>query len=316
MTRSILVTGAAGFIGSHLVDEGLARGWRVVGLDNLDTFYEPGSKLANLDRARGNENFEFIEGDIRDEEVLAKLFGREAFDAVAHLGAIPGVRQSIEDPLLYFDVNVRGTIALLQAVVAADPSPLVAFASSSSVYGKTQEVPFREDDPADTPLAPYPASKRTGELIGHAYHHVHGVDFTALRFFTVYGPRNRPDMMAYKLISAAQRGTSVRMHAGGTMERDFTYVGDIVAGIASALERRLGYEIVNLGAGSPTSLLQLKEKVEQATGRTIATEDAEAPPTDVDRTWADISKAERLLGYKPDVPLDEGVAAAVADLSD
>ncbi len=172
-------------------------------------------------------------------------------------------------------------------------------------------MPFEETDPCDTPLAPYPATKRSGELLGHAYHHAHGIDFTALRFFTVYGPRNRPDMMAHKLVSAASNETTVDLHAGGDMERDFTYVADVVAGTMAALDSRLGYEVINIGSGRPTSLNRLTELVEKAGGRPIRTRDRPAPRTDVSRTWADIAKARRLLGYAPATPLEKGVAELV-----
>ena len=311
---SLLVTGAAGFIGSHLAEAAAKSGWDVVGLDNFDAFYDRESKVRNVKPVMTHPRFEFVEGDIRDEALIRDLMRSRGFGAIAHLAAVPGVGPSVDDPRRYVDVNQNGTITLLSAAAESPEDPLFVFASSSSVYGKSGTVPFRESDPADTPLAPYPATKRSGEMIGHAFHHVHGVDFTALRFFTVYGPRNRPDMMAYRLVDAALTGRPVRMHAGGSMERDFTFVSDIVAGVLAALERRLGYEVVNLGSGRATSITQLKDEVERATERDIATEEAPAPRTDVSRTWADISKAKRLLDFAPATPLAEGVAALVDDV--
>jgi len=305
---TILVTGAAGFIGSHTAVAFLARGEHVVGLDNFDGYYDPSRKRANVaeietETARGR--FTLIEGDVRDRELVTRLFREHTFSTVVHLGAMAGVRESCDRPELYFDVNVGGTLNLLDAA-RAHGSPNVVFASTSSVYGASPRVPFREDDSADRPLAPYPASKRSAELLGHAYHHLYGLDFTALRFFTVYGPRGRPDMLAYKLVDALRTGVPFTLYHRGQMLRDWTYVADTVAGVVAAAERRLGYEVINLGRGEPVLVADFIKGFERLTGRNVPSVDAPRPEADVERTHANIDKARRLLGYDPRVSVAEG----------
>ncbi|HYP90458.1 MAG TPA: SDR family NAD(P)-dependent oxidoreductase, partial [Polyangiaceae bacterium] len=255
--KTILVTGAAGFIGSHTAATLLARGDRVVGLDNLNDYYDPARKRANLQELSqlpgGADRFTFVEGDIRNRELVKSLFVKHGFSAVAHLAAMAGVRISVEDPWLYYDVNLTGTLNLLDAC-REHGNPNFVLASTSSAYGNTKVVPFVETDAADRPLAPYPASKRSAELLGFSYHHMHGLDFTALRFFTVYGPRGRPDMLAYKLLDAMRNGQAMPLYNGGQMHRDWTYVSDIAQGVVSATDRRLGYEIINIGRGEPVLL--------------------------------------------------------------
>src|SRR6478735_9011337 len=253
-SRTILVTGAAGFIGSHTAEALLGRGDRVVGIDNLNDYYDPARKRANVAEVRASapdpNAYEFVEGDIRDRPLLDRLFSTHRFDAVINLAAMAGVRVSVEDPWLYYDVNLTGTLNLLDATVRHG-RPNFVLASTSSAYGNTKQVPFVETDAADRPLAPYPASKRSAELLGFSYHHMHALDFTALRFFTVYGPRGRPDMLAYKLLDAMRNGEPMPLYNGGQMHRDWTFVSDIAQGVVAATDRRLGYEVINIGRGEP-----------------------------------------------------------------
>lgn len=304
----VLVTGAAGFIGSHCVEAFLRRGDRVVGLDNLNDYYSPARKRRNLEEVRQSaatpSQFEFVEGDIRDRALVRELMGR-GFDAVVHLAAMAGVRASVDDPWLYNEVNLTGTLNLLDAA-REHGKPNFVFASTSSAYGATKTIPFVETDPCDRPLAPYPAAKRAAELLGHCYHHIHGLDFTALRFFTVYGPRGRPDMMAFKVLDTMRLGNEVPLYNGGQMHRDWTYVGDIVSGVVAAADRRLGYEIINLGRGEPVLLAEFVQALEQLGGRSARLVPAPMMDADVAYTFADVSKARRLLGYDPQVSVAEG----------
>jgi UDP-glucuronate 4-epimerase len=313
--RSFLVTGAAGFIGSHTSETLLARGDRVVGIDNFNTYYPPARKRRNVEEVCEStgatfERFDVVEGDIRDRALLNQVFSRGPFDAVIHLAAMAGVRVSVEDPWLYYDVNLTGTLNLLDAACrhpAADGKPPVfVFASTSSVYGATKTIPFVETDGADRPLAPYPASKRAAELLGHSYHHLFGVDFNALRFFTVYGPRGRPDMMAYKVLDSIRLGEEVPLYNEGNMHRDWTYVSDIVAGIVAAADRRLGYQVMNLGRGEPVLLADFVAGIEKLAERPAILVPAPMMDADVAYTYADASKARELLGYQPGVGVEEG----------
>jgi UDP-glucuronate 4-epimerase len=311
---TILVTGAAGFIGSHAASAFLARGDRVVGLDNFDPYYDPERKRANVAEVAAEAPagaFTIIEGDLRDRELVLRLFREHAPRTVVHLGALAGVRASCDEPQVYFDVNVSGTLNLLDAA-REHGAPNVVFASTSSVYGATPRVPFVEDDTADRPLAPYPASKRSAELLAHAYHHLYGLDFTALRFFTVYGPRGRPDMLTYKLVDAIRTGKALTLFDGGRMLRDWTYVGDTVAGVVAAADRRLGYEIINLGRGEPVLVSDFIATFEGLTGRKVPFVEAPRPGADVERTHADIDKARKLLGYDPRISVAEGAERFLA----
>ncbi|MEM2445720.1 MAG: SDR family NAD(P)-dependent oxidoreductase [Candidatus Bathyarchaeia archaeon] len=319
MSKTILVTGAAGFIGSHVAQALLARGDTVVGLDNLNDYYDPARKRANLEEVKRNtqytSRFTFIQGDIRDRALVSRLFAEYHFDVVVHLAAMAGVRASIQDPALYYDVNLNGTLVLLDAAVGrlmsnvqrADP-PAFIFASTSSVYGATRQIPFVETDPCNQPLAPYPASKRAAELLGYTYHHLYGLNFTALRFFTVYGPRGRPDMMAYKVADSIYLGREVPLYNNGQMYRDWTYIDDIVKGVLAAVDRPLGYEIINLGRGEPVLLADFVRLIEEFTGRKAHLIPAPMPEADIPYTYADISKARRLLGYNPTISVQAGVA--------
>jgi UDP-glucuronate 4-epimerase len=306
VNRTILVTGAAGFIGSHTAMALLRRGDRVVGLDNFDDYYDPARKRSNIEavRAAGGE-FELVTGDIRDRALVERIFRAHPFHAVVHLAAMAGVRASVDNPWLYYDINLTGTLNLLEAS-RQHGRPNFVFASTSSAYGRTERVPFDERDNADRPLAPYPASKRAAELLGHSYHHIHGTDFTALRFFTVYGPHGRPDMMAYLVLESMRLGKPIPLYNGGQMYRDWTYVGDIVDGVVAAADRRLGYEIINLGRGEPVRLLDFIEALGEHSGKRPNLVDAPMMAADVSYTFASVDKARRLLDYAPRVSVNEG----------
>lgn len=313
---AVLVTGAAGFIGSHTTARLLERGDDVVGLDNFDPYYSPARKRRNVEEAAREAarpgQFELVEGDIRDRALLERLFRSRPIDRVVHLAAMAGVRASMADPFLYYDVNLTGTLCLLEAVrqraAEANERPAnVVLASTSSAYGRTEVSPFVESDAADRPLAPYAASKRAAEMLGFTYHHLHRLDFTALRFFTVYGPRGRPDMMAYKVLDSAYGGQEVPYYGGGEMYRDWTYVDDIVSGVVAAADRRLGFEIINLGRGEPVRLSDFVSTLEQLAGKKPRLVSMPMIDADVSATCADISKARRLLGYAPQVSVQAGV---------
>ncbi len=303
----VLVTGAAGFIGSNLAASLLARGDEVVGLDNFNDYYDPAQKRANEARLRAYPHFTMREMDLRDEAAVRALCAQERFDAVAHLAAMAGVRYSIERAPLYVDVNVRGTVNVLEAMRLAG-TPHIVCASTSSVYGKTTRLPFREDDPLGKPLAPYPATKIAGELLGYTYHNLFGITFTALRFFSVYGPSGRPDMMPYIITDSIVHDRVFKLYNAGEMHRDWTYVGDIVDGIIAALDRPLGYERINLGRGHPVRMRDFVTMIESLVGKPARMETPPAPPSEPPITYADISKARRLLGYEPQVSVAEGLA--------
>jgi UDP-glucuronate 4-epimerase len=313
---SVLVTGAAGFIGSHTAVRLLRRGETVVGLDNLNDYYSPERKRHNLEEVVGQQKqpdqFQFVEGDIRDRELVARLFQQHQFSSVIHLAAMAGVQASVANPWLYYDVNVTGSLNLLdavrtQVVPAGTPRANFVLASTSLVYGRTEIIPFVETDAADRPLAPYPATKRAAEMLGFTYHHLHGLDFTAVRFFTVYGPRGRPDMIAYKVLDSAFGGDEVPYYNAGQMHRDWTFVDDIVTGLVAAADRRLGYEIINLGRGEPVLLADFIETLEYLAGKKARLKAMPMAHSDVKYTYAGIDKAQRLLGYHPKISFEEGI---------
>ncbi len=301
-----LVTGGAGFIGSNLCGALLARGERVICLDNFDGYYSPARKRDNVAAYLGQPGFTLIEGDIRDRGLIGRVFAEHRPQRVAHLAAMAGVRYSIERAALYAEVNIQGTIHLLDAARDAGVINFVQ-ASTSSVYGDTDQSPFVEDQPTDRPLAPYPATKKACEVIGHAYHNLFGLNFTAVRFFTVYGPRVRPDMMAYMVIERILNGQEIVLFDGGEMYRDWTYVDDIVAGLTAALDTPLGYEIINLGRGEPVRLGDFVTIIEGLVGKEARIRSVPAPPSEPPRTFASIEKARRLLGYNPHVSIKEGL---------
>jgi UDP-glucuronate 4-epimerase len=305
--KRVLVSGAAGFIGSSAVDALLDRGDHVVGLDNFDAYYEPARKRANLHGAMAHaDRFELVEGDVRDEALIQRLFTAQRFDAVLHLAGLAGVRASIGNARSYFEVNVQGSIHLLDASRAARVENFV-FASSSSVYGSSPSEQFFESDACDRPLAPYPASKRSVELLGHTYHHLHGLSFTGLRFFTVYGPRCRPDLMAFKLLTSIGEGQPVELYDDGELRRDFTYIDDVTAAILLAIDRPLGYELINIARGVPVQLsdfVRMLEEISAARARLVS---ACRPAADASYTGASIDKARSLLGFEPRTDLREGL---------
>jgi UDP-glucuronate 4-epimerase len=313
MPRTLLLTGAAGFIGSHAAVALSARGDRVIGLDSFDAYYDPERKRANvrevMEEARGFA-FELVEGDIRNRALVEELFRKYRFDGVVHLAAMAGVRASVDDPFTYYDVNLTGTLCLLEAARQHGVRNFV-FASTSSAYGATTRWPFSEDDPADRPLAPYPASKRAAELLGYSFHRHYHLNFTALRFFTVYGPRGRPDMLTYKLLDAIRSGKPLVLYEGGRMLRDWTFVSDIVRGVVAAADAELGYEVINLGRGKPVLVSDYIAVFEAITGKKVPFETAARPDSDIERTHANIDKAKRLLGYEPRVDVEEGARAFV-----
>jgi UDP-glucuronate 4-epimerase len=302
----ILVTGAAGFIGSHLVDRLLARGDAVVGLDNFDPFYDPAIKRRNLRGALGSPQFTLVERDLRDRAAVAAAVAAARPDAVVHLAAQAGVRPSIQKPQLYVDVNVTGTLNLLDAMVAAGCRRLV-FGGTSSVYGAGCKPPFREDDAADRPISPYAATKRAAELLCHTWHALHGMRVTVLRFFTVFGPRQRPEMAIHKFARLMLAGQPIPLFGDGRSVRDYTYVDDILDGTVKGLDHDEGYGVYNLGESQTHSLDQLVELLAKELGVTPRIERHPDQPGDVPATCADIAKSRRELGYDPRVPLPEGI---------
>ena len=304
----VLVTGAAGFIGSHLAEKLARRGDDVVGLDNFNDYYDPAKKRANEARLNAYPNFKMIEADIRDRQRLFDIFAEEQFEAVGHLAAMAGVRNAIKFPEIYVEVDLNGTQHLMDAGRANNLGNFV-MASTSSVYGNTTVIPFVETDSCDRPLQPYAAAKRASEILGHSYHHLFGFNFTALRFFTVYGPNGRPDMMAYLVAESATKGTLIPLYEGGMMYRDWTFVDDITNGVMAAIDRPLGYEIINIGRGEPTLLKDFVAMIETLAGQKANVVHKPKLSADFVRNQADISKARRLLDYDPKVSVPEGVKA-------
>lgn len=302
---NILVTGAAGFIGSHAAQALLERGYRVIGVDNFCDFYDRSWKETNLRSIRG-EPLEVEEIDIIDGPKIDQLIERTRPVAILHLAAMAGVRPSIEQPGYYARVNVEGTTHLLQAAVTHQVGKFL-FASSSSVYGNLGRVPFHEEDPVAEPISPYAATKRAGELLCHTYWHLYRLPVFCLRFFTVYGPRQRPDLAIHKFIRLISRGDTVPMFGDGSTSRDYTFVADIVAGIMAALDRCDRYRIYNLGGSDPVTLSQLIAAIETAVGKKAIIERKPAQPGDVERTYADLTRATAELNYKPTTPLAEGL---------
>lgn len=303
----ILVTGAAGFIGSHVAELLLSRGDSVVGVDNLNSYYNPELKQRNLALLSKFPAFRFEQTELADIAAVRDLFRRHRFTRVAHIAARAGVRPSIQDPILYEEANVRATTGLLQESAAAKVENFV-LTSSSSVYGNSTQVPFREDDSAtDRPISPYAATKKATEVMGYTYHHLYGLNVNVIRPFTVYGPRGRPDMAPWLFLESAILGKTIKKFGDGSTRRDYTFIGDFVAGFVSALDRPLGYEILNLGNSATVSLNDCIETVEAIVGKRLQIEQLPMQPGDVTITNADISKAERLLGYSPQTPFREGM---------
>lgn len=300
----VLVTGAAGFVGSHLAERLAARGDTVVGVDNFNDYYDPARKRRNAS-ALAQRKVTVLEADIRDRARMFGLFEEGRFDAVAHIAAMAGVRNSVANPALYTDVNLVATQGLMDAAREFGAENFV-FASTSSIYGDTPNVPFEETDPCVEPPQPYAAAKRAAELLGFTYHKLYGLNFTATRFFTVYGPRGRPDMMPGLLAESLFYGKTVPLYEGD-MRRDWTFVDDIVSGVVLALDKPLGYEIVNIGRGEPQPLSEFIRVMEAVSGKRAVLEPQPKLAADVYVTYADISKAQKLLGFNPTVSVQEGV---------
>ena len=302
----ILVTGGAGFIGSHVVDSLLANGDAVTVLDNFDPFYDRGIKERNIAAHRTHPRWRLIEADVRDADALGRL-PAGSFDAIVHLAALGGVRRSIETPLTYQDVNLRGTHNVLEAARRLKV-PHFVFASSSSVYGVNPRVPWHEDDSVLKPISPYASTKVSGELLGHVYSHLYGIRFLALRVFTVYGPRQRPDLAIHKFANLIADGRPVPVYGDGSTRRDYTYVGDLVTGIEAALRYdRSPYEVINLGNNATVTLLEMIRALEGALGMRATIDWQPEQPGDVPQTWASVAKAHDLLGYEPRTTFTEGV---------
>jgi len=301
----VLITGVAGFIGSHLSERLLQNDWTVVGIDNFDDFYDPGIKRDNLSKCLQNENFRLIEADIRDNAAMDKAVG-DGVETIVHLAARAGVRPSIERPLLYTDVNINGTMVLLEAAKKQKIDKFI-FASSSSVYGNNKKVPFSEDDNVDFPISPYAATKKAGELICHTYHHLCDMSISCLRFFTVYGPRQRPDLAIHKFAALIKQDKPIPVFGDGSMMRDFTYIDDIIDGTVAAMEKCDGFQIYNLGESQPVTVNDLIDEIEKALGKKAIREHKPLQPGDVERTFADVTKAVNDLGYKPSTSLRDGL---------
>jgi UDP-glucuronate 4-epimerase len=303
-----LVTGGAGFIGSHLCERLLEEGHSVICLDNFDSYYDPNLKIRNVEEISNKYPgpFTMVTGDIRNRDHLTELFKKNRIDAVFHLAARAGVRPSIVDPLLYEDVNLRGTITLLEVCKEFGMKNFI-FASSSSVYGENQRVPFSETDLDIQPISPYGATKRAGELLCYSYHHLYGIHIACLRIFTAYGPRQRPEMAIHKFTSLMDQGKEIPMYGDGSSKRDYTYIDDLIDGMMAVLQRHKGFEIYNLGESRTTSLKELIRMIEEYLGKKAKILAMEPQPGDVSITYADITKAKRLLNYQPKIEMGEGI---------
>jgi UDP-glucuronate 4-epimerase len=300
----VLVTGAAGFIGSHLCERLLVNDWTVIGVDNFDDFYDPQIKRQNISACLQNKNFQLIEADIRDSAAMGDSV--RDVEVIVHLAAKAGVRPSIEQPLLYADVNINGTMILLEAAKKHKINKFI-FGSSSSVYGNNKKVPFSEDDNVDFPISPYAATKKADELICHTYHHLYDISITCLRFFTVYGPRQRPDLAIHKFAKLIEQGKPIPIYGDGTMMRDFTYIDDIIDGTIAAMQKCDGFNIYNLGESRPITVNDLVAEIEKALGKKAVIEYQPVQPGDVERTFADVTKATEELGYNPQTEIRLGL---------
>ncbi len=310
MNDVVFITGAAGFIGSHLAERFHQAGSSVVGIDNFCDFYDPAKKRKNIAALQSADRFTLVEADIRDRKRMMEIFDTHRPGIVVHLAAMAGVRPSIEMPDYYADVNVNGTVNLLDASVRAGTKKFI-FASSSSVYGNNRKVPFSETDNVDHPISPYAATKKAGELVCHTYWHLHQLPIVALRFFTVYGPRQRPDLAISKFLRLMADGKEIPMYGDGRTSRDYTYITDILAGIEAAVhfcDRSNGYRIFNLGSDSPVSLNEMIATIEKVVGRQARIRELPMQPGDVNQTWADLTAAATELDYKTATTLQEGIA--------
>lgn len=308
MARHILVTGGAGFIGSHLIDKLLSSGDSVTVLDNFNDYYNPERKRLNIQEHLKHPKYAIVEGDLRDDAKMDEVFSHGPFDGVVHLAAMAGVRPSLEQAAYYMDVNLNGTQKLLDRIAKHCPKARLAFGSSSSVYGGRSGESFKETDRIDQPFSPYAASKAAGELICYSAHHTNKLQVVCLRFFTVFGPRQRPDLAIHKFCKLISNGQPIEMYGDGSTKRDYTFVGDIVDGIIASLEYDLtGYDIINLGRSEPVVLIDMIRTLEKHIGRKAEIVQMPMQTGDVPFTYASIEKARRVLNYEPKVTFDEGV---------
>ncbi len=310
--KNILITGGAGFIGSHLVDRLLGEGaWNVTVVDDFNDFYDPSIKRANVSAHLANHNFKVIEADLRDRAALERTFANANYDCIVHLGARAGVRPSLSHPRLYVETNVNGTLNLLELARTSGVRQFV-FGSSSSVYGTNPKVPFSEDDPIFNPISPYAATKAAGELLCHSYAHLYDLRIVCLRFFTVYGARQRPDLAIHKFAQLISAGRPIPVFGDGTTRRDYTYIDDIISGVRAAIAYDASkYEIMNLGESRTVELRELISLLENALDMRAEIDRQPRQPGDVPQTFADITKARRLLGYDPQTQIEAGIAKFV-----
>ena len=306
--KSILITGGAGFIGSHLVDRLLSEGdWRIVVVDDFNDFYSPSIKRDNIREHVKSPNYKLVEADIRDHATLEKAFAETNFDCIVHLAARAGVRPSLKEPQLYVETNINGTMNLLELARAHGVKQFV-FGSSSSVYGVSEKVPFAEDDPIFKPISPYAATKAAGEFICHTYSHLYGMRIVCLRFFTVYGARQRPDLAIHKFAKLISQGKPIPVFGDGSTRRDYTYIDDIIAGVRAAIDyQATNYEVINLGESRTVELRELIALIEKELGARAEIDRQPPQPGDVPQTFADISKARRLLNYNPQTEIESGI---------
>jgi UDP-glucuronate 4-epimerase len=306
--KSILITGGAGFIGSHLVDQLLREGgWQISVVDDFNDFYDPAIKRENLAPYSSHPDVKLIEADIRDQAALARAFAGASFDCIVHLAARAGVRPSLTEPRLYVETNINGTLNLLELAREHGVKQFV-FGSSSSVYGENPKVPFSEDDPIFNPISPYAATKAAGELTCHTYAHLYGMRIICLRFFTVYGARQRPDLAIHKFAKLITAGRPIPVFGDGSTRRDYTFVDDIISGVRAAIDyHQSNYEVINLGESRTVELRELIALLEKALGQKASIDRQPLQPGDVPQTYADIAKARRLLGYNPQTQIEEGI---------
>lgn len=306
--KNILITGGAGFIGSHLVERLLAEGdWQITVVDDFNDFYDPAIKRANTRAPLANPQFTLVEADIRDHSALEKAFADTRYDCIVHLAARAGVRPSLTEPRLYVETNINGTMNLLELARKTGVKQFV-FGSSSSVYGVNPKVPFSEDDPIFNPISPYAATKAAGELICHTYSHLYDIRIICLRFFTVYGARQRPDLAIHKFAKLISAGKPIPVFGDGTTRRDYTYIDDIIAGVRAAIDyEKTKYEVINLGESRTVELRELISLLEETLGMSAQIDRQPPQPGDVPQTFADISKARKLLSYNPQTQIETGI---------